>query len=102
MAETLPEMGKILQVYQAVAQLRIKNVTQFFFTPKMKEMTDAFTNLKWPLTEEVVRNLPIDPAWVEKHEKSLVQNGDLPLDVVRGFEIPHPDTSSSRSMQKHI
>ena len=55
----------------------------------MKEMTDALLHLNWRLTEQVVKSLPIDRAWVEKHEKNLLNT--LPLEVVRGFELPQID-----------
>ena len=55
-----------LQVYKVVTKLKIKNITDFLWTLQMKEMTDALLHLNWRLTEQS------DPAWVEKHEKNLL------------------------------
>ena len=46
--------------------LKIKDITDFLWTPEMKELTDALLHLNWRLTEQS------DPAWVEKHEKNLL------------------------------
>ena len=68
---------------KAVTKLKIKDITDFLWTPEMKELTDALLHLNWRLTEQS------DPAWVEKHEKNLLNT--FPLEVLHGFELPQID-----------